>query len=215
MARFPEATKSYLKRGIKSAYYPVAKAKQPFATKPLGQEEPMLGETTWSAARITELNRLWSEGLSTAEIGRRLAISKNAVVGKAHRLQLPARPSPIQSRSAEQKSRVGPTAPLATVRRLPHPRRALEALAAARHRPPTQAPSVPSLDARTNAATNPVQLSAGHTCCWPLGEPGSQRFRFCDHRVAANKPYCEAHCLAAYKPRRSPERGSVAALGMK
>ena len=85
MARFPETTKSYLKRGIKSAYYPLAKAKQAFATKPLGQEEPMLGETTWSAARITELNRLWSEGLSTAEIGRRLAISKNAVVGKAHR----------------------------------------------------------------------------------------------------------------------------------
>ena len=49
----------YLKRGIKSAYYPVAKAKQAFATKPLGQEEPMLGETTWSDVRITELNRLW------------------------------------------------------------------------------------------------------------------------------------------------------------
>ena len=61
----------------------------------------MLGETTWSEAKIAELKRLWSEGLSSAEIGRRLALSKNAVVGKAHRLDLPGRPSPIRPRPAE------------------------------------------------------------------------------------------------------------------
>lgn len=50
----------------------------------------------WSTELVSELGRLWQDGLSTAEIGRRLGISKNAVVGKAHRLNLPARPSPIR-----------------------------------------------------------------------------------------------------------------------
>jgi GcrA cell cycle regulator len=50
----------------------------------------------WTAEAIERLKLLWTEGLSTAEIGRRLNISKNAVVGKAHRLALVARPSPIR-----------------------------------------------------------------------------------------------------------------------
>ena len=49
-------------------------------------------------ATIATLRRLWSEGHSTAEIGRRMGISKNAVVGKAHRLDLPGRRSPIKPR---------------------------------------------------------------------------------------------------------------------
>lgn len=50
----------------------------------------------WTQELISELTRLWGEGLSTSEIGKRLGISKNAVVGKAHRLSLPSRPSPIR-----------------------------------------------------------------------------------------------------------------------
>ncbi|AQS86503.1 MAG: GcrA family cell cycle regulator [Acetobacter aceti] len=50
----------------------------------------------WTDETITRLKALWQEGLSTAEIGRQLGITKNAVVGKAHRLGLPARPSPIR-----------------------------------------------------------------------------------------------------------------------
>src|SRR5215469_7773297 len=50
----------------------------------------------WAEETILRLRALWDEGLSTAEIGRRLGVSKNAVVGKAHRLDLPARPSPIR-----------------------------------------------------------------------------------------------------------------------
>ena len=50
----------------------------------------------WSEETIVHLRALWADGHSTAEIGRRLGVSKNAVVGKAHRLDLPARPSPIR-----------------------------------------------------------------------------------------------------------------------
>ena len=57
----------------------------------------------WTAERTRALKELWKEGLSTSEIGRRLGLTKNAVIGKAHRLALPRRPSPIrrQVREAE------------------------------------------------------------------------------------------------------------------
>jgi GcrA cell cycle regulator len=53
-------------------------------------------ETIWTPDLIERLVALWDEGLPTAEIGRRLAISKNAVIGKAHRLALTPRPSPLK-----------------------------------------------------------------------------------------------------------------------
>ncbi len=53
-------------------------------------------ETVWTQDLIDNLGRLWAEGHSTAEIGRRLGLTKNAVVGKAHRLSLAPRPSPLK-----------------------------------------------------------------------------------------------------------------------
>jgi len=50
----------------------------------------------WTEERIAELTKLWAEGLSAAEIGKRLEITKNSVVGKVHRLGLPKRQSPIK-----------------------------------------------------------------------------------------------------------------------
>lgn len=58
----------------------------------------------WTNETIARLQELWQQGLSTAEIGRQLNITKNAVVGKAHRLGLPPRPSPIRSGGRPAKS---------------------------------------------------------------------------------------------------------------
>lgn len=71
----------------------------------------------WPPEQIAELRRLWPTGLSTIEIGRRLGVSKNAVVGKAHRLELPPRPSPIRPRldgapERPRKPRQTPPTPL-------------------------------------------------------------------------------------------------------
>ncbi|QHI95112.1 GcrA cell cycle regulator [Aristophania vespae] len=55
----------------------------------------------WTDDLIARLRDLWSQGLSTAEIGRQLSITKNAVVGKAHRLGLPPRPSPIRNKAVK------------------------------------------------------------------------------------------------------------------
>lgn len=49
----------------------------------------------WSPAKVAELQKLWAAGYPTEEIGRRMNVSKSAIVGKAHRLHLPPRKSPI------------------------------------------------------------------------------------------------------------------------
>ena len=67
---------------------------------------------SWTQERIEELTRLWEAGQSASQIGRVLGMSKNAVIGKAHRLKLPARPSPI---------RVGSAAPRPATRAMPRP----------------------------------------------------------------------------------------------
>ena len=61
----------------------------------------------WNEDAISRLRALWDEGHSTAEIGRRLGITKNAVVGKAHRLALPPRPSLLASDSSRARRRSG------------------------------------------------------------------------------------------------------------
>ena len=59
-------------------------------------------EMTWTTEKIKQLKKLWSKGKSTVEIGRELGISKNAVVGKVHRLELNARPSPIKKETVKK-----------------------------------------------------------------------------------------------------------------
>ena len=64
--------------------------------------------STWTPERIAEVTRLWDEGLTTAEIGKVIGVSKNAVVGKAHRLGLPARPSPIRRTKSKVSTKAKP-----------------------------------------------------------------------------------------------------------
>lgn len=65
----------------------------------------------WNDERIELLKSLWAEGLTTGEIGKRLGVSKNAVVGKAHRLGLKGRPSPIKRSGKAAKAEAPPKQP--------------------------------------------------------------------------------------------------------
>ena len=53
----------------------------------------------WTDEMVENLKKMWDQGLSTGEIGKRLGVSKNSVVGKVHRLQLVGRPSPIKKKN--------------------------------------------------------------------------------------------------------------------
>ena len=146
----------------------------------------------WNDEAIARLRSLWDEGHSTAEIGRRLGVTKNAVVGKAHRLNLPARPSPIRRGAGE-----GKPARRSLPRRVNGP--TLATLVAA---PRTQSATAgeiskqqPVLRAVAASPRASARLSA---CCWPIGEPGTASFHFCGDSAVPSKPYCSDHASIAY-----------------
>ena len=155
---------------------------------------PLRKETTvdWTDAMIARLRALWADGHSTAEIGRRMGISKNAVVGKAHRLQLAGRQSPVKrggqppapKRVAKKQPTVAPLAASCEGSASPAP----AALATA--------PLVATTTA-TAAAPSP-RVGRGTPCCWPIGTPGRPDFHFCDQASLPGKPYCQPHAELAY-----------------
>ena len=62
----------------------------------------------WTEERLAQLRSLWDEGLSISQIGDALGVSRNAIAGKAHRMGLPKRPSPISKTASETKKKVKP-----------------------------------------------------------------------------------------------------------
>jgi GcrA cell cycle regulator len=135
----------------------------------------------WTVEKIDELRALWTEGLSTSEIGKRLGVTKNAVVGKAHRLHLSSRPSPIR----RMFRAAGPRPPRMPVARSTRVRE-------------VGAGGVVTLVPREE---KPVELS-NYPCKWPIGHPNDQDFSFCGERSVVGKPYCVSHCAQAYvKPK--------------
>jgi GcrA cell cycle regulator len=109
----------------------------------------------WTDEIIAQLKELWGEGLSTAEIGRRLSITKNAVVGKAHRLGLPPRPSPIRRdgkpKAASPEKAEKPAAPAIETTPQPPAASSRETAPAPLMAQPATAPVPP-----TTARTSPV-----------------------------------------------------------
>ena len=152
----------------------------------------------WTPEQISELTRLWGEGLTTAEIGKRLGISKNAVVGKAHRLHLPARPSPIKRTGPRpqifrQTAASRPSQPSAP--RLPQAPREPRIPTAAQQ---TSAAALKALANQPSAKRLPMMALSASTCRWPIGDPGDTEFHFCGERSLDGKPYCSAHASIAY-----------------
>lgn len=144
---------------------------------------------SWTEERVTELARLWESGYSASAIGRILGVSKNAVVGKAHRLRLASRPSPIR------RERRAPAR-----RRLPILTRPVELRSA-----PEPAPSAP--EPRIVVPSEPRRKAAGKGphCLWPIGDPRDADFHFCDAPALDGKPYCGDHCSRAYITRSRNE----------
>ena len=143
----------------------------------------------WTDEKIAKLKKLWSEGLTTGEIGKRLGVSKNAVVGKAHRLGLKGRPSPIK-------------------RQEPAAAAAATTTAAAGSPAPAVAP--------TSSKKEPVKIFTltdlnHNTCRWPIGDPKHEDFRFCGKQVYPGKPYCLDHCAQAYVGSNKPRNEEQAA----
>ena len=148
----------------------------------------------WTEERVALLRKLWTEGLSASQIAKQLGgVTRNAVIGKVHRLGLAGRATP--SRPAKR--------PVRTAR----PR--VMSPMAPRMRPPSSLPMVviPHLE--------PIKFEDGKTatvlslnenmCKFPIGDPTDASFAFCG-RGSANGPYCSDHARLAYQPSQAKKR---------
>lgn len=159
----------------------------------------------WDAENIEWLRQLWAWRddaggcLSTAEIGRHMGCSKNSVVGKAHRLELPGRPSPINL-----GGKAGPE-PRARPVRDAHTLPPLASTASA-----TTVYVAPRVVAARAVSVQPppspvIAVAVSRPCCWPLWGDERPTHRYCEARGAPGKPYCAAHMdKATAKPREVP-----------
>ena len=162
----------------------------------------------WTEDRVEILTKLWAEGLSASQIAKQLGgVTRNAVIGKVHRLGLSGRAKP--SNPAKKAARK-PATPRArtTARTTPAAPRAPRAVVA-----PTPAP--PPIEAKpmANGEFATILTITDHMCKWPIGDPSTSEFRFCGRKTEdKDEPYCTAHSRVAYQPSRR-RGGGVRALG--
>jgi len=130
---------------------------------------------SWTDERVNLLKQLWGEGKTAAEIAKVLGdgITRNAVIGKAHRLKLSSRLSPIQQNNTSKKVKVEPAAP-----RLPK--------------------STVKLPEFKGKQLKMVDLKE-RMCRWPSGDPQDETFSFCGCEGVPGLPYCPEHARLAYQ----------------
>ncbi|MCR4917559.1 MAG: hypothetical protein K5912_01280 [Alphaproteobacteria bacterium] len=171
---------------------------------------------SWDSNILKKLKSLMGKGLSTAEIGKRLGISKNAVVGKLHRLgwnvkaaasEKPAVPAKKTTKAAADKKT---TTKASVAKKTTVKKNVAKAAPAKKTQPKEKTPTpkktiVSGVKKSTNIHQRIVQhalemmdLKPGQ-CRWPIGDPDSEDFHFCGKQVFVGKPYCYEHCKQAYQ----------------
>ena len=147
----------------------------------------------WTEDRVGALTKLWLEGQSASQIAKQLGggVTRNAVIGKVHRLGLSGRAAPSQPARATFRTARPRPAPQAT--QAPSAQRRIEAV---QPRPAT--PSVPAPMPDLPGTATVMTLGA-HMCKWPIGDPSSSEFTFCGRR-ASEGVYCVEHARVAYQP---------------
>ena len=180
---------------------------------------------SWTDERIATLTKMWEGGATASQIADELGgVSRNAVIGKAHRLGLKSRPSPVKAnepkpapapieRDAEDDdisvaaSEV-PTQPLPN--REPDRPRVVSVGPGGflRQGPGDQQAPIPPAPPRRLVPAKPSPEMADKTsllelndrvCRWPMGHPGEPDFHFCGVKVNPGFPYCVEHCGRAYQ----------------
>ena len=175
----------------------------------------------WTDDRVATLTKLWADGLSASQIAKQLGgVTRNAVIGKVHRLGLsgrakpssPARKAAARKTAASKASRARASSKpkQKTVRARSVPR-APRVVAKAPVPPPP-----PPLEAKpmSNGEFATIMTITEHMCKWPIGDPGADNFRFCGRKTDPEEPYCLAHSRVAYQPsRRRGASSNTKALG--
>ncbi|MEO9777607.1 MAG: GcrA family cell cycle regulator [Sedimentitalea sp.] len=183
---------------------------------------------SWTDERVETLKKMWGEGQSASQIAKELGgVTRNAVIGKVHRLGLSnrnsgaaaatkpeAKPKPAAAApKPEPKPRPMPKTEAA--RPVPEPSTEAKPVVPARKQiipagqPLPPQPSANEISPEALAKVNEVEKKSKkislmelteRTCKWPVGDPATEDFWFCGLPVQAGKPYCEAHVGVAFQP---------------
>lgn len=178
---------------------------------------------SWNDERVELLKKLWAEGQSASHIAKELGgVTRNAVIGKVHRLGLSNRngaggDSAKAKGSAKAKTAKPAAKPRAEAKAKPEkevastPVSRVKAIIPAGQPLPPQ-PSANEIDPAALAKVNEIEKKAKklnlmelteRTCKWPVGDPATPDFWFCGLPVQSGKPYCEAHVGVAFQPMSS------------
>lgn len=168
-------------------------------------------EMNWTDERVELLKKLWAEGLSASQIAAQLGgVSRNAVIGKVHRLKLSSRGRATSTPARQKKQvRMSTGATKAASRgNSQGPTRSIVATAGA---------TALQTQYETDAIAKPVLRPAEEvvvpisrrlklielterTCKWPIGDPLSEEFHFCGNDSNEGNPYCGYHSKLAFQP---------------
>lgn len=161
---------------------------------------------SWSDERVEILKKLWVDGLSASQIAKQLGgVTRNAVIGKVHRLGLAGRAAP--SRPIKRVVRPRPT----LVTENPE----IEIKAAIPEQKIKQ-PEMPQLHnhkhevaPRHDGVLIGVLDLGPNMCKWPIGDPTDAEFGFCGAKSHASWPYCKEHGEIAYQPQLKKGMGGA------
>jgi GcrA cell cycle regulator len=178
---------------------------------------------SWTDDRVEILKKMWGEGQSASQIAKELGgVTRNAVIGKVHRLGLSNRattgtaakpdakpkaeikPKPAPKPEKPEKPEMRTEAAAPPKSNLPARRQIIPA-----GQPLPPQPSANEISPEALAKVNEVEKKAKkiglmelteRTCKWPVGDPATEDFWFCGLPVKQGKPYCEAHVGVAFQP---------------
>ncbi|MEL7486079.1 MAG: GcrA family cell cycle regulator [Pseudomonadota bacterium] len=158
----------------------------------------------WNDERVELLKKLWAEGLSASQIASKMGgVTRNAVIGKVHRLGLSGRATPAKPQRGcnfETATATESVAPVAA------PEDAKPIIA----EPEIADPFAISTGDRTT-----VSNLRNNMCKWPIGDPATDDFHFCGQTAVSGKSYCAYHASLAFQPaqrkvERRPEAPAIA-----
>jgi GcrA cell cycle regulator len=169
----------------------------------------------WTDERVEKLKKLWSEGLSASQIAAQLGgVSRNAVIGKVHRLNLPGRAKAGGTPASARPKRPAVTTPRPSnfaARPANAPRQVSRPVGNALTKDEVetdfdvQTENLPVVISGKNVVvpmSRKLELTqlTERTCKWPIGDPLNDDFHFCGCESPDNSPYCTYHQRLAYQP---------------
>ncbi len=171
----------------------------------------------WNDDRVEQLKKLWADGLSASQIAAQLGeVTRNAVIGKVHRLGLATRASSNRTNSSRLRLRQAqPRRQVQQRQRVSHVgntafRQMLEADSSPMpHTPIVEEIEIPVAERKT------LQDLTECMCRWPIGDPQQADFYFCGRNKVNGLPYCEVHARRAFQPpqpRRRDREVSIPAI---